>query len=70
MQQWMVSGRGLPTEWLLMVGFGSLAWLLWLGLRPARDSLSNAQRRSIILEESSPAAAAVQPAAHLDVITK
>ncbi len=50
-QQWMDAGRRLPTEWLLMVGFSALAWLLWLGLRSSRDSLSPGQRRRIILEE-------------------
>jgi len=53
-QQWMDAGRRLPTEWRLMVGFASLAWLLWLGLRKSRDSLSSVQRRRIILEEGPP----------------
>lgn len=69
-QQWMDAGRGLPTEWLLMVGFGSLAWVLWLGLRKSRGSLSEVQRRRIILEEDSTAASSVQPTSRLDVITK
>jgi len=50
-QQWIDAGRRLPTEWRLLVGFGALSWLLWLGLRSSRDSLSSGQRRRIILEE-------------------
>jgi APA family basic amino acid/polyamine antiporter len=69
-QQWMDAGRGLPTEWLLMVAFGALAWLLWRGLRKSRHSLSDVQRRRIILEEGSAEAAGVQPTSCLDVITK
>jgi hypothetical protein len=48
-QQWMAAGRHLPTEWLLMVGFGSLSWALWFAQREARDSLSTEARRRIIL---------------------
>jgi basic amino acid/polyamine antiporter, APA family len=48
-QQWMDAGRHLPTEWLLMVGFGSLAWALWFAQRKSRDSLNSAARRRIIL---------------------
>jgi len=70
LQQWMDAAGRLPVEWLLMVGFGVLAWLLWRALRTARDSLSSDQRRRIILEEGGPQPAAVQPTSRLDVITK
>jgi basic amino acid/polyamine antiporter, APA family len=48
-QQWMDAGRRLPTEWLLMVGFGSVSWVLWFTLRRSRSSLSSEARRRIIL---------------------
>jgi amino acid transporter len=48
-QQWMDAGRHLPTEWLLMVGFGSLSWALWFAQRKSRDSLNSAERQRIIL---------------------
>jgi hypothetical protein len=45
----MDAGRHLPTEWLLMVGFGSLSWALWFAQRKSRDSLNSAERQRIIL---------------------
>jgi hypothetical protein len=48
-QQWIDAGRHLPTEWLLLAGFGVLSWLLWIALRRSRDSLSSEERRLIIL---------------------
>jgi APA family basic amino acid/polyamine antiporter len=50
-QQWMDAGGRLPTEWLLIAGFGLLSWLLWFALGKSRDSLGSVQRRRIMLEE-------------------
>jgi len=69
-QQWMDAGGRLPAEWLLIVGFGSLSWLLWWVLAKSRDSLSNVERRRIILEENVVETASPVPTSRLDVITK
>ena len=69
-QQWMDAGGRLPTEWLLMLGFGLLSWVLWWVLGKSRDTLSHSARRRIILEEDAVEPAAPLPTSRLDVITK
>jgi len=49
-QQRMDAGGRLPVEWLLLVGLAGAAWALWLVSKAARHSISEAERRGIVLD--------------------
>jgi len=48
----MDAHRKLPPEWLLLLGVGVFGWALWMLSATARSGISEAQRRTIILEQS------------------
>ena len=49
LQQWMDAGRRVPVEWWLLLGFGALAWSLWVFSSKTRHGISEARRDQIIL---------------------
>ena len=50
-QQRMASPDRVPAEWLVMVVTGSMAWILWRRTRALRESISDKERRRILLDQ-------------------
>lgn len=51
-QQRMDAGKGVPPEWLLLLALAVSGWLLWVWSTAARHSLSESERRRVIMEEA------------------
>ena len=52
--------RGLPLEWWVMAIWALLGWGLWVHARKARASLSEAERRPLIVGQATRRVAASQ----------
>lgn len=50
-QQRMDTGKNIPAEWWLLIAMGVSGWLLWVCSAAARRSVSESERRRIIMEE-------------------
>ena len=52
-QPYAATTRGLPLEWWVMAIWALLGWGLWVHARKVRGSLSEAERRPLIVGQAT-----------------